>query len=190
MIFILFVVFRHHLAFLGRRLILSYRNLINEIFFFGFFMDRILCALSCNGRSCSSSTFLINLDSIKRSAKLGTVVKAANSTLVYGVVLLIIGVTINEDIRLRGCCCRCWRERYFSLRCCLLTYYIRDFVFFGGTIRGWCLWLLRVFWRSLLYDCVLFGALNHSNFAEVAQEVGPHYMMLLRQVLTQLRGKS
>ena len=95
MIFILFAVFSCYLALLGCWFILSHRNLINEIFFFGFFLDRILCALSCNGRSCSSSTLLIYLDSIKRSAKLGTVVEAANSTLVMGVVLLIISVTIN-----------------------------------------------------------------------------------------------
>ena len=189
MIFILFPVFRRHLTFFGCRLILSNCNFINEVFFFAFFPDCILCALSCYDGGWGSSTSLINFDSIKSSAKLGAIVESTYPTLVFGVVLLIIGVTINEDIRLRGCCCR-W-ERYFSLLSWLLTYYIRNFVFFGGTIRGCCLWLLLfLFLRSLLNDCVLFSALNHSNFAEVAQEVGPHYMMLLRQVLTQLRGKS
>ena len=50
MIFILFPVFRRHLTFFGCRLILSNCNFINEVFFFAFFPDCILCALSCNDR--------------------------------------------------------------------------------------------------------------------------------------------
>ena len=106
MIFILFSVFRRHLTFFGCRFILSNRNFFNEIIFFALFPDCILSALSSYDRGCGSSTFLINFDSIKRSTKLGAVVKSTYPTLVFGVVLLIIGVTINEDIRLRGCCCR------------------------------------------------------------------------------------
>ena len=77
----------------------------------------------------------------------------------------------------------------------LLSYYIGNFVFFEGSVRddiiilsGYLrLLLVIVVLRSLLNDLVGFGALNHANLAEVAQEVGPHDVMLLRQVLTQLR---
>jgi len=71
---------------------------------------------------------------------------------------------------------------WFWLRCCNERSFFLLFIM-------WIYNLERVgieFWRSLLDYCVSFGAFNHADLREMGQKVGPHNVMLFRQVLDQL----
>ena len=46
--------------------------------------------------------------------------------------------------------------------------------------------LLVVVIRSLLDHLVSLSALNHTYLGEMREEVGPHYVMLFRQILARL----